>query len=460
MEQPYLTLSQLNQAIRICIEEGFQAPLWVLAEVSELNGSRGHTYMNLIEKQDQNVVAQQRATIWSSRAALLDHFETVTHHPLRKGMEVLLQVQVRYHEKFGLSLDVVNIMPEFTLGGLARKKQETIERLQKENLMNRNSQISLPFPAMRIAVISSPTAAGYQDFCHQIASNSFGYLFELTTFPSLMQGDNAEDSMIKAFQQISQQAKAFDAIVLIRGGGAQIDLSCFDGYSLASTIAMMPIPVITGIGHERDESVADMAAHTRCKTPTAVAEYLIENAHNFEKALLFYQDEIIKYANAELTAARKELTAAAMGLALSSRSITTQQKQAILHYQYRFADGSTIRMHSERQNLQGKTYAIRNGALLRLSSYKDFFRQRGRELELHSRHHLQLKIMELKQYQHNIELFDPINVLKRGFSITRSRGKVIHNAEHLTQGTEIETTLSSGKLISTVKSMEKQYENE
>lgn len=270
------TLSELCQAIEQVLQFELGDTYWVRAEIASLT-ERGHCYMELVEKAKNNTVAAKvRATCWQQVYHLLSaYFATETGQTLSVGMQVLLQVEVSFHAVYGLSLNVVGIDPTFTLGDLARQRQLTILRLQEDGVMDLQRALIIPSLPRRIAVISAADAAGYGDFCHQLLSNSSGFLFRTQLFPAVMQGDQSPASIIAALEQIAYQVEQYDVVVIVRGGGATTDLRNFDDYSLAFHCANFPLPIIAGIGHTRDVSVVDMVVHTSVKTPTAAAEWLI-----------------------------------------------------------------------------------------------------------------------------------------------------------------------------------------
>lgn len=259
-----ITLLELNNLVKLTLKERFQESVWVTAEIVSVQENRsGHCYLELADKRDneQSVVATARGTVWAFTYRMLKpYFQTTTGRGLEKGMKVLLQVEVVFHEIYGYSLNIKDIDPTFTMGDLERKKREIIEQLKKEGIMEMNKGLELAVLPKTIAVISSPTAAGLGDFINQLESNSYGYKFHIKLFPALMQGDKATDSIVAALDRIYAYEDIFDVVVLIRGGGGQTDLGCFDTYDIAANIAQFPLPVIAGIGHERDETIADMVA--------------------------------------------------------------------------------------------------------------------------------------------------------------------------------------------------------
>lgn len=285
-----LTLFEVSQRIQQALENSFPTRIWVVAEISELKENRsGHCYLELVEKEENadQPKAKARATIWAGTYRMLKpFFETSTQRGLGAGIKVLVLCDVNYHPLYGLSLNIQDIDPTFTLGDIEQKRQETINLLIADGIFNMNKEVGLPLLPKRVAVISSPTAAGFQDFSHQLDNNARGYVVHYKLFKATMQGEKAEDSIINALNQIYNDYDSWDVVAIIRGGGSQIDLGCFDSYMLASHIAQFPLPIITGIGHEKDITVADMVAHTRQKTPTAVAEYILDHFNNAENWLV------------------------------------------------------------------------------------------------------------------------------------------------------------------------------
>lgn len=270
------SLSELCQNIEEVLAEEFASTYWVRAEVASLS-VRGHCYMELVEKAStKNIAAKVRATCWQQMYGILSpYFEAETGQKLSVGMQVLLEVEVSFHAVYGLSLNIVGIDPTFTLGDMALQRQETIQRLKDDGVMDMQSCLEIPSLPRRIAVISSADAAGYGDFCHQLENNSGGFQFRTQLFAAIMQGEQSVKSIIQSLQQIADEIDKWDIVVIVRGGGASTDLRNFDDYELASHCAQFPLPIIAGIGHTRDISIVDMVVHSSVKTPTAAAEWLI-----------------------------------------------------------------------------------------------------------------------------------------------------------------------------------------
>ena len=298
----HITLVELQRMVRLCLEERFDAPLWISAEISELKLNRsGHCYLNLVEKgsSDATPRAEARAVIWRSAYATLSaKFAAATGATLRSGISVLVRVVVTYHEVYGFSLQIIDLDPSYTLGDIERRRLETIARLQSDGVWDMNRELPPPRPMLRLAVVSSATAAGYRDFIQELQRAPYG--FAVTLFESLMQGESAEDGVVCALDAVAEREEEFDCVVIIRGGGSTSDLALFDSYRIASHVAQFPLVVITGIGHDKDVSVTDMVAHTSCKTPTAVATTLVELADMEMNLIDEYARDIVSIVEGRL----------------------------------------------------------------------------------------------------------------------------------------------------------------
>lgn len=304
-DERYITLRELQLRIKQVLEGQFALPLWVSAEIAEIKLNRsGHCYLELVEKGGDNGVptAQARAVIWRSHyARIAGYFEAETGQRLDAGIRILAKVLVTYHEIYGFSLQITDIDPSYTLGDMERQRQQTIAQLQQEGVWEMNREVPMPAVVQRVAIVSSAQAAGYQDFLKELARSP--YRFDLTLFEAYMQGAAAEESIIEALCAIAEHAEEFDAVVMIRGGGSRSDLNCFNAYRLCAHIAQFPLPVVTGIGHDKDTSVADMVAHTALKTPTAVAGWLVERMETvdgwLDAAALQLHDGVLRLARTE-----------------------------------------------------------------------------------------------------------------------------------------------------------------
>ena len=322
------TLRQLNLMVRDAIEMQMPDEYWVEAELSECRERGGHCYMELIEKEEQTntPVARASAKCWRQTWQMLQpHFERITDQPLHAGLKVLLRVYAQYHEAYGFSWIVTDIDPTYTIGDMARKRQEIIRQLKEEGVFDLQRELCIPMFAQRIAVISAAGAAGYGDFCRQLEDNEYGLKFEATLFSAIMQGEQVEQSIIDALEKIYSAINSYDVVVIIRGGGATADLSGFDTLALAENVAQFPLPIITGIGHDRDESILDMVSNTRVKTPTAAAALLIDNLRQVLERLNIAQQRI-SMAGHIITDARHRIEMLQQRLSVSIERIITNQK--------------------------------------------------------------------------------------------------------------------------------------
>ncbi|MDH8701667.1 exodeoxyribonuclease VII large subunit [Dysgonomonadaceae bacterium PH5-43] len=307
----HITLSQLNQLVSNEVKNAFPDTYWIIAETSDVRqNSNGHCYLELIEKNSKTntTTAKARAYIWSSIFALLKPgFEQKTGQCFSSGLKVLVKVSIDFHPLYGYGLNILDIDPNYTVGDMQQKRQEIISQLKEDGVFTLNKELSLPTPPKRIAIISSPTAAGYEDFINQLSNNKQGFVFYTHLFPAIMQGDKTEASVISALNKIYNHQDKFDVVIIIRGGGASSDLASFDSYELAVNCAQFPLPIITGIGHERDDTVLDLIAYYRAKTPTAVAEYLINILNESYNRLLNCQSNIIELVNRRMYDEKKHL---------------------------------------------------------------------------------------------------------------------------------------------------------
>lgn len=406
-----LSLLELNSLVRRSLEQCLPDEYWVQAELSDVrSNSTGHCYLEFIQKdlRSNNLIAKARGMIWNNIFRLLKpYFEEATGQAFTSGIKVLVKVTVQFHELYGYSLTVLDIDPTYTLGDMARRRREILMQLKEEGVLTLNKELEMPVLPQRVAVISSATAAGYGDFCHQLRHNPRGFYFYTELFPALMQGNQVEDSILAALDCINARINEFDVVVIIRGGGATSDLSGFDTYLLAASCAQFPLPVITGIGHERDDTVLDSVAHTRVKTPTAAAELLIHRMAETADHL------------AEL-------------------SVRIQQgAYSLLEQEWRRLDMIQTRIPTlVHQKLTNARIAL-------LTTRKDLSQA---TLAFVSRHKHRLELL-----QQRISDASPDKLLSRGYSITLKDGKVVTDASLLKADDLLVTRLSKGEVQSLVK---------
>jgi exodeoxyribonuclease VII large subunit len=411
------SLLELNSLVREAIENALPMEYWVEAELSECRESRGHCYMELIQKDELSAtpIAKAQAKCWANKwLTIRPYFERTTGQQLHIGMKVLLKVYPQFHEAYGFSWIVTDIDPTYTLGDMARKRQEIIQKLKAEGVFDLQKELQLPVFCQHIAVISSQTAAGYGDFCNQLADNPYNFKFETQLFPAIMQGESIGQSIIAALERIYQmqtenlelRTSLFDCVVIIRGGGATSDMSGFDTLALAENVANFPIPIITGIGHDRDESVLDMVSHTRVKTPTAAAALLIDHLKAVQETIEGAQSMITHYVQQKLSIANSHLSIISESIPRLFSVVKTRQEAKI--------DALYTRMPMLIE----------------------------RRLTTES-HRLQLIDEKLKA-------LDPALLLARGYSITLHNGKSVRNPQQLQPGDEIETRVEKGIIKSII----------
>ncbi|MFW6224345.1 MAG: exodeoxyribonuclease VII large subunit [Bacteroidota bacterium] len=447
-----LTLFELNRLIRLALYEAFPDTAWVVAEISELKVNRsGHCYITLVEKdQDSDhIIAQSRAIIWSSTFRLLKpYFENSTGQALTSGIKILARAAVEYHEQYGLSLNIKDIEPGFTMGELEKQKQEIINRLIDEGNLEMNKELPLPWCPQRLAVISSKTAAGWGDFMDQLSNNPYGYRFSLTLFPAIMQGKDAEKSILTAFETIYENELAFDAVVLIRGGGAQADLLCFNTYNLAAHIAQFPIPVLTGIGHERDETVADLVAHTRLKTPTAVAVFLIDKLASFEQTLHEKAREVAELAEDKLSSEKQRLLRKAASLSREVDGINHRQDMLLSNFTSKTLHLSKTHITAQKNKIKERIANLEHtGQHIFSSSQYSLNRIQTKAAYLIQKN-ITANNNALNRLSDRLEKHDPEAAFSRGFTITYQHGKRISSINAVDDQKPVETLFVDGILVS------------
>lgn len=473
MEQK-CTLSELNQQIKDALLEAFPGTVWVVAEVSEMKENRsGHCYLELIEKEGNEIIARSRATIWSYTYRMLKpYFETTTGQLFAQGIKILVQASVEYHPAYGLSLNIKDIDPSYTVGDMALQRKEIIDRLQQEGVFDMNRELELPLVPQKIAVISSATAAGYQDFMNQLESNENGFVFYTKLFEATMQGVETVPSIIRALERIFMYEDFFDAVVIIRGGGATADLSSFDSYELAINITQFPLPVITGIGHEKDDTIIDLVAHTRLKTPTAVAEFLIAGMERYYDRLLELENGIVQLTRemledqtGRLERLTGQLESTVSGFIHEKETELTgtgnQLQRLIADFSYR-KQRELGRMKHRLENQTSVWFVETRNEISRLQRVlkrvvgQNVLRKQAELMHAHdlilsaSRKRLLKEADRVRMNENTVRLLNPENVLKRGFTLTLKDDRIVKSVIHLKPGDELETRFADGKVKSRI----------
>ncbi len=411
MEKAPLSLYELNALVKRALNESLPEDYWIQAELSDVRSNpTGHCYLEFVQKDSRgnNLIAKARGTIWANVFRMLKpYFEESTGQAFVSGIKVMVQVTVEFHELYGYSLTVTDIDPTYTLGDMARKRREILKQLEEEGVLTLNKELEMPMLAQRIAVISSASAAGYGDFCRQLEENPYGFIFYPHLFPALMQGNQVEESVIAALNAVNDYRDNFDVVVIIRGGGATSDLSGFDTYLLAANCAQFPLPIITGIGHERDDTVLDSIAHTRVKTPTAAAQFLITHMHEAAQSLEELSQTLISLVSARMEKEHSRLANLTNRLPLVIKNRTTREGYLLEQLIQRIHVGIT-------RSLTDKKH----------------------------------RLMLLEQ---RVNDASPERLLKRGYSLTFKDGKTVTDSAQLKPGDIITTRLAKGEVRSEVK---------
>lgn len=405
------SLLEVTKSIQRTLADRYKNLYWIKAEMNKLNHYKhsGHCYPELVEKKEGKIVAEIRSIIWKSDFERINNsFIKLLHEPLRDGITILFQAGISYDPLHGLSLRIVDIDPTFVLGELEREKKESILLLHQEGLFEANKRLPFPLIPKRLAIISVETSKGLSDFYKIINQNPWGYKIETTLYPALLQGDKSIPSIIKQLAVIAERAEAYDAVAIIRGGGGEVGLSSYNNYNLAKAIAIFPLPVLTGIGHSTNETVSEMVSYKNAITPSELADFLIQKFHNFSIPLDRLQEQLVVLSKNKFLVENSKLQAFAQSLSWESKNRLQQDKHS-------------IRILNQR-------------------------------LQLSSQHFFKDKYGELDNISRLINMADPIQLLKRGFSVTRINGKALQSLAEVKEGDTIETLLLDGKVKSTVTS--------
>ncbi len=446
-----LTLSQLAAQIKDTLETAFDGPLWVIAEVNRAT-FRNHVYLDLVEKAENSdePVAQMRAMIWRSYVhSVVDKFELMTGKSFMAGLKILVKGYVTYHPRYGLGFDIRDIDPYYTLGDLYRRKQEVIRQLKEEGVFDMNRNLPLPLVIQRIAVISSETAAGYEDFVNHLKNNVYGFVFYHKLFKAYVQGAQAEQSIIDALDRIYKVHEDFDVVVIIRGGGSKTDLGVFDSYQVAANVAQFPLPVITGIGHTRDESVVDMVANLSLKTPTAVADFIVEHAAEFLGNLVELHERLLNSSQLFISAQRMLVMSLEVSLREQVKTYLWKRRYGLEQINSHL--NKVIKLPSrERQNLLLIWQRLMYAQSLLFDAEKRTLSEEKKRLLLELNNLISREKNNLEKLNLKIENNDPKKVLSRGYSITLHNGKALKNTDSISEGDTLETILYHGRIKSQI----------
>lgn len=480
VEVAYQSLSQYLLEIRELIQEVFDYQ-WIVAEIAKVGPDRtGHYWFELVEKKENEVIAQCKAVIWKSNTETIQNFFLKTGIQLQPGIKILFLGKANFHEKHGFNLNILQIDPSYTLGEMALKKKEVLERLTREGLIDKNKLLEIPIVIQRIAIVSSETAAGYEDFLKILKGNIYGFRFQTILFDAFVQGEEAAISMIRALHRCAQEYKNFDAIVLIRGGGSVVDLHCFNDYELAKKIALMPLPVLTGIGHTRDETVADYVASRSFKTPSELAKFILDRAfdyyskiENIRRTIINRVDAILKIESARLVKDKDRLISIAQNTLERSINKVSLIMKTLHTGVLKTVNSERENFFSLKQDLHRKTNMKIRGAENYLNNINNRLKIKGADYFTKTKFQigaiierltskidnlLEFKKIHLERLNEKVYLLSPENVLKRGYSITYFNGKVVKSSEEVKTGQNIQIKLYKGKI--TGKVINKEEEND
>ena len=504
-DKTVFSLLEVTKSIQKTIADRYKSSFWVKAEMNKLNYYKqsGHCYPELVEKQNGKVIAQIKSNLWKDDYININNtFLNVLKEPLKDGIKILFLAKISFDPSFGLALRIIDIDPSYTLGDLEKEKQETINKLQDEGIFNKNKLLKLPLLPQRIAIISVETSKGYSDFLDVITKNPWYYNFFHLLFPSLLQGEKAVESIINQLNRIKKVKSHFDVVAIIRGGGGDIGLSCYNNYQLAKEIAMFPIPVITGIGHSTNETVSEMISFSNAITPTKLAEYLLQKFHNFSIPVQNARDIIIdksrRLISEEKTKFQSEIKlfrSVAINILIKNRNEVKEQFQSLYqqsHFllknenEYLISIKLTIRKASNtfyinaEQKIKQFALTIKKDVGTQLNASKLLINQNAQHIVKGSKFFLlsknekitllkekfsekSLLILknennEMKNIEKNINNMNPKNVLKRGYSITLLNGKAVKSFDKVKQGDSLNTIVFEGNILSIVKSSNKSDE--
>ena len=479
------SLYEVTRSIQKTIADRYKSAYWIKAEMNKLNFYRqsGHCYPELVEKQDGKVIAQIRCNLWKDDYLRINSmFQRVLNEPLKEGIKILFLSTISFHPEHGMTLRIIDIDPNFTLGDLEREKQETIRKLRADGIYQKNKDLILPMLPQRIAIISVQTSKGYADFLSILGSarSSWHYKFFHLLFPSLLQGDKAVQAIIYQLGQIKKVVQHFDVVAIIRGGGGDIGLSCYNNYQLAREIALFPIPVITGIGHATNETVVEMIAYENAITPTKLAEFLIQKFHDFSIPVKNAEEKIIDKSRKLLYDQRSKfqsetklfrsvtqnilirnkghLQRNAHSIARQSQFIFRNEKAYLVRASRMMVKGTTAFYISTKQQFSQLGHSVKKDAVSQLKHLSTLLDQRKKQILTGYKVLIKTNITDLQNLEKNLKNISPDNVLKRGYSITILNGKAVTNFQSVKKGDVIKTILHEGEIISTINSTSKSME--
>ncbi|TDD74665.1 exodeoxyribonuclease VII large subunit [Flavobacterium caseinilyticum] len=452
-DKTIFSLLEVTNSIKKTLEERYKSAFWIKAEMNKLNhySQSGHCFPELVEKRDGKIIAQIKSTIWRDDYQNINrNFLRILKEPLKDGIKILFLAKISFDPAFGLSLQIIDIDPQYTLGDLENEKRETIKKLQLDGIYDKNKNLQLSFLPQRIAIISVATSKGFGDFLDVIDKNSWNYKFFYLLFPTILQGDKAVHGIISQLERIRKVIHHFDAVAIIRGGGGDVGLSCYNNYELAKAIAVFPIPVITGIGHVTNETVCEMIAHTNAITPTKLAEYLIQKFHDFSVPIQNAKEKIVDKSRRLLSEENTKLESELKLFRSMTINILNTNGNQIKNASYAIQQQSKFIVKNNHEKLNVLQAKTRIATKFNLNQLKVAVTQLQGKIEIQPILYLKNSELALENIEKNIQILNPINVLKRGFSITHSNGKAVKDVSQLQEGEVINTVLFSGTLDSII----------
>ena len=452
------SLLEISLGIRRAISRAFPDYYWVKAEIAKLNfyPKSGHCYPDLVEKHNGLIKTQIRANIWAGNYNKINRkFKTVTGAPLKDGLKILFLAKVGYHEQYGLALNILDVEPAFTLGEMAREKQLTVERLKQEGLLEENKKRQLPLLPKRVAVISVETSKGYSDFKNILENNSWHYRFALSLFPALLQGDGAVSSITGQMNAIASRRKEFDVVAIIRGGGGDVGLNAYDNYHLARTVAVCPLPVITGIGHSTNLTVVQMVAFANKITPTEAGHFLIQQFHDFAVRLENAETKATRYVMEMLTAEKQHFLQLTKMFAVHTRNLFSYHKTHWIYLIKRLEQSASGKLNKAHEQLISVALHLKYQPVQKTSQKVKMLENIQKLIGIHAEQSIQNANSRLRLLESKVNLMKPENVLKKGYSISTVDGKVLKSAANARRGKRLVTRLYEGEIESIIERKDK-----
>lgn len=454
-ERQIFTLLEVSKSVQKTISERYKSAYWIKAEMNKLNhySHSGHCYPELIEKKDGKIIAQIRSNLWRDDFKNINNnFLRTLKEPLKDGIKILFLAKINFDPLYGISLQILDIDPSYTLGDLEKEKQLTIEKLHSENIFTLNKTRSLPLLPQRIAIISVETSKGYLDFKNVLDQNPWGYKFFHYLFPSILQGEKAVIGIVQQLKRIEKVAHHFDVVAIIRGGGGDVGLSCYNNYQMSKAVASFPIPVITGIGHATNETVCEMVSFQNAITPTKIAEFLIQKFHNFSVPVQKARDLIIAKSKQILDEEHRNLQVEMKLFRSVTETIILQNRNQLENSKKSISQNSQFIIRNNQSTIEHYKEQIVKSSQAVLKQNTIFLQHSKDNLYIQSKLQTKQESLQLDNFEKNLKNLDPINILKRGFSITRYNGRAVKDISEVEDGNLLQTEIYKGKITSIIQS--------